>query len=278
MQNIPLTAIKCFEKTTGLNLSYYLYTPVFKSVLLHTEHSVSICVKAKGLYKKVCSLFDGVYVYKNIVNFPDGCLKMCHCGLFEVTIPVIHENQVLAVLNAGVFRVDSETLEQFPVIRNSAAVQLLDISGVDVIGREQLELHFESIRQLAARLTLWYQKVTSFGVEPDFMLPKEKLLYIIQHEARNGLTLGKLAKILNLSYSRCAHLVKETCGESFAVLIQKYRLEYACTLLEHSNNSIEMICRRSGFRNLAHFHRVFKAEIGMSPLKYRNNPVKRNKP
>lgn len=276
MQNIPLTAIKCFEKTTGLNLSYYLYTPVFKSVLLHTEHMLPICVKAKGLYKQVCSLFDGVYVYKNIVNFPDGCLKMCHCGLFELTIPVIHGNQLLAVLNAGVFRVDSDALEQFPVIRNSGIVQALDISGVDVIGREQLELHFELIRQLSARLTLWYQKVTSCGVEPDFMLAKEKLVYIIQHEARHDLTLGKLAKILNLSYSRCAHLVKETCGESFAVLLRKYRLEYACTLLKYSNVGIDMVCRRSGFRNLAHFHRVFKAEIGMTPLEYRRDPVKRN--
>ena len=277
MQNIPLSAIKYFEKITGLRLSYYLYSPVFRSVLLHTEHAVPICVKAKGIYKRVCSSFDGVYVHKNIVNFPEGCIKICHCNLCEVTIPVICEKQVLAILNAGVFCVAPETLEQFPVIRNSAVVQSLDISDVVMIGREELELYFEAVRQLAARLTLWYQEVTSYGVEPDFMLAKEKLMYIIQHEARHDLTLGKLAKILNLRYSRCAHLVKETCGESFAVLLRKYRLEYACTLLEHSNIGIDRVCSRSGFGNLAHFHRVFKAEMGMTPLEYRNDLMLRNK-
>ena len=277
MQNIPLTAIKCFEKITGLKMSYYLYSPVFESVLLHTEHSLPICIKGKGMYGKVCSLFDGVYIYKNIVNFPEGCLKICHCGLCEVTIPVLHENQVMAILNAGVFRVAPEIVDKFPVIRNSAAVKSIDISGVDLIDGEQLEVYLEAVRQLAARLTLWYQEVTSFGIEPDFMLAKEKLVYLIQHEARRDLTLSKLAKILNLSYSRCAHLVKETCGESFAVLLRKYRLEYACTLLEHSNLSIERVCRWSGFGNLAHFHRVFKSEMGMTPLEYRSDPMLRNK-
>ena len=269
--DIPAKAIKCFEALTKLKLSYYLYSPVFRSVLQHTEHFCSPCIKAKRAYTYICSRFDGHTIHDNIAKFPDGVVKICHCGLAEITIPLIHNEEILAIFNAGVFRVLPDVLENLPVIRNSSDQPGPDISEVALCDREQLELYFEAMRQFTSRLLLWYQKMTPDDAAVETLSGRQRLMYILKHDARSHLTLAKLAKRLNLSYSRCAHLVKEVSGKNFSELIRSYRLDYACNLLKHSDCGIEKVCHLSGFGNVANFHRTFKAELGMTPQEYRKN-------
>jgi len=52
-------------------------------------------------------------------------------------------------------------------------------------------------------------------------------------------------------------------------LTQK-RLEYARHLLETSTKNVTEIVDESGFENLPHFSRIFKARYGLSPMYYRN--------
>jgi AraC family transcriptional regulator, exoenzyme S synthesis regulatory protein ExsA len=47
------------------------------------------------------------------------------------------------------------------------------------------------------------------------------------------------------------------------------RLEYARALLETSDDSVGDIAFKSGFKNTAHFVKVFKESYGMPPMKYR---------
>lgn len=49
------------------------------------------------------------------------------------------------------------------------------------------------------------------------------------------------------------------------------RLHYAKSLIEKSDESINDIADRSGFKNTTHFVRVFKEKYGMPPLQYRLN-------
>lgn len=267
----PEAAIRCFEKLTGLKLSYYLYSPVFRSVLPHTEHFCPICIKAKRIYGSICSIFDGSYMYRNIADFPDGVVKICHSNLAELTIPLIHQNQLLAIFNAGVFRVDPADLTGIPIIRNTSCRSGLDVSGVGILEREQLLLYFEAMRQFTARLLLWYLKMLPADTVPENLSSGQKVMYILKHDACNGLTLAKLARKLNLSYSRCAHLVKEISGSNFSTCLRHYRLDYACNLLKHSDCSIEKVCHLSGFGNPANFYRTFKTAMGMTPQEYRNS-------
>ncbi len=51
-------------------------------------------------------------------------------------------------------------------------------------------------------------------------------------------------------------------------LIQK-RLEYASLLIETTQESINDIAFKSGFKNTTHFVKVFKDTYGASPLQYR---------
>lgn len=57
---------------------------------------------------------------------------------------------------------------------------------------------------------------------------------------------------------------------TFYDYVNKYRIEYACNLLLHSNENITMIAEKSGFNSSQSFIRVFSKIMGTSPTKYRN--------
>jgi len=64
---------------------------------------------------------------------------------------------------------------------------------------------------------------------------------------------------------------KEIYKESTAGYLKKKKLEKAAALLEGSAKNISKICCDSGFNDLAHFSRSFKAKYGMSPTEFRMN-------
>lgn len=57
---------------------------------------------------------------------------------------------------------------------------------------------------------------------------------------------------------------------TFYDYVNKYRIEYACNLLLHSNENITMIAEKSGFNSSQSFIRVFSKIMDTSPTKYRN--------
>ena len=47
------------------------------------------------------------------------------------------------------------------------------------------------------------------------------------------------------------------------------RVQYARVLIETTNESVNDVAFRSGFKNTTHFVKVFKENYGMPPLQYR---------
>lgn len=62
---------------------------------------------------------------------------------------------------------------------------------------------------------------------------------------------------------------KRNKGMTFSRFVMQYRLNTACELLKRSHKSVSEICYLVGFNDLPYFVRLFTAEMGMSPTKYR---------
>jgi AraC family transcriptional regulator len=56
--------------------------------------------------------------------------------------------------------------------------------------------------------------------------------------------------------------------------LQQRRVAHAKSLLQESSGTIATIAQRSGFGSAEHFHRVFRAQVGLSPAAYRRNAQK----
>ena len=83
------------------------------------------------------------------------------------------------------------------------------------------------------------------------------------------LSLAALARGVNLSVSRFAHLFHTELGRSPVRYFRELRLDRARLLVEESNLSIKQIMSAVGFKDPSHFARGFARRHGVSPRKIR---------
>lgn len=86
----------------------------------------------------------------------------------------------------------------------------------------------------------------------------------------------QLAQHLNLSTSRCSHVVKEQLGQSFQQVVTKMKVNSAKGLLCNTQMRINEISTELGFTDAYHFSHFFKKEVGLSPRTYRTNLEQEN--
>lgn len=78
-----------------------------------------------------------------------------------------------------------------------------------------------------------------------------------------------LARLVNLSPSRFAHLFKAETGQSPIRFALETRLGEAAKLIELTNDPVAVIAEAVGFRSTFHFSSSFRARYGDSPRNYR---------
>ena len=86
------------------------------------------------------------------------------------------------------------------------------------------------------------------------------------------LTLSKMAHDLGISQSSLSRVFSGTFHTNFNRYLNEARLDYACSLLLHSDHTILDICIRTGFDSQRTFNRVFQERYHMSPREYRKQP------
>jgi AraC family transcriptional regulator, arabinose operon regulatory protein len=96
--------------------------------------------------------------------------------------------------------------------------------------------------------------------------------YVEEHAAR-PFRLEDVASHCGLSVSRAVHLFKEHFGDSIMGYVLRIRMAHALDLLHHSALSLEQIAAETGLGSYAYFHRVFRAQYGMSPGAYRKEQI-----
>lgn len=93
----------------------------------------------------------------------------------------------------------------------------------------------------------------------------------IDNNYQKELTLSQVAKYIYLSDSYSAHSFKSKFGISPKSYILKVRIETAKDLLENTDNKISDIALSVGFSSQQRFNDIFKKQVGVTPLKHRQN-------
>lgn len=83
------------------------------------------------------------------------------------------------------------------------------------------------------------------------------------------LTIDTLANQACFSVSRYSELFKQKTGYSPIQYFIRLKIQKACEYLYFTNLNIKEICKKVGFEDPYYFSRMFKKQIGLSPMQYK---------
>ena len=95
----------------------------------------------------------------------------------------------------------------------------------------------------------------------------------IYHEA--NLTRNRVAELLNTNRTYLSQTINEKTGKNFNQFVNGYRIAEALQILSDPNNdtSMKAIAIDTGFGTPNTFFKIFRAETGMTPSKYREKII-----
>ncbi len=105
-------------------------------------------------------------------------------------------------------------------------------------------------------------KNTEFGV---------KFQNYLNTRYKDDISLDNIAEHFHLTPAYFSALVKEVTGTSFSKSLIQVRINKAKEMLRETDRKIYTIAKENGFNDVKYFNRVFKKEIGITPIQYRED-------
>lgn len=191
--------------------------------------------------------------------------KLCHAGVFELVFPLMKFGAPAGVMFLGVFRAPGNVLPEVfqpPGKEGAPPEQELpaDLIWFGALFADSIRRRLEEIPGKAPRGGRGEQ--IRWWMERYFRSPEASL--------------EKLAAELGLSVSRTSQLLRQEFGQSFPTLLNRYRLDCAAGILEHSLLTVEEVAKMTGYRSANYLHRKFSGRFGLTPEEWRRKSSRRN--
>lgn len=255
----------------GLHISLHPQIP--ENVIMHSKlriyniHQNSYCVYLKSI--------DGFHA--ECINCQRKVLKkcktgsfrgVCHAGVMEYVYPIHNDKGVIGFISVSGYTTPTATdylhrlSEKFD-INFEVLTGIYQTLNANLPAKNEIDILVNPLQRM---LELAYLKFPSDVKPIDFY--HKVLLYLKEHHTED-ITSEDICKHFSCSRSYLSHLFKKNCGLSIREYINELRMEDAKTLLAFSKLNITEISIAIGFNDSNYFSRLFKNEIGMSPIKYR---------
>ena len=277
---LPTRAIAAFERASGLVLAFHDYRRSLWPYVDATrnEHVNPVCRLVKANRHESCVAFCAKRMRDEAARYQHGVVKRCHAGVIELLLPVFIDGKLEWLFYAGVRRPGKDLV---PAVQDStnnrSGPWAPTIGKLPTLTQDEAEHLLELLRQLAARLVAWRTLIaatlpalaTRGGMPPEDERRSAITWFFSKHHAKPTLRLADLAKHLRLSEDRAGHVVSELCGDSFATLLLRARVQTAQGLLRLSDLPLREVARQSGFGSRAHFFAVFREHTAQTPAAWR---------
>lgn len=203
----------------------------------------------------------------------------CFAGLCETAVPVRVGEKVIAFLQTGRILVETPNQRQFSNITR----ELLRL-GTHIDLKQAEEAYFasrvlsaEQYQAMVKLLAIFANHLSACGNQlalersgtrnPAVLRGRQ----IIDVGFREELSLGEVAKQVNVSAGHFSKLFKEATGMNFVEYVARLRVEKAKNLLQNPKFRISEVAFDVGFQSLSQFNRTFRRFAGVSPRAYRSS-------
>jgi AraC-like DNA-binding protein/ligand-binding sensor protein len=202
----------------------------------------------------------------------------CFAGLCESAIPVCVGEKSIAFLQTGQILLHHPDAKSFSKVAQ-ALIEIgteIDLKKAEeawfattVLGAQQYDAMLRLLTIFASHLSEYASalQLESQCVEPDSIKHAKAIVCANSDEE---ISLGKVAKAVNVSAGYFSDLFHKATGLTFTEYVSRVRVEKVKSMLRNPRLQIAEIAYDTGFKSLSQFNRVFRQLCGVSPRQYRS--------
>ena len=235
----------------------------YSNFILHYQKSGSITLKMNG---KSFRIHQGqIFMTPQNVSFS----KIAHADDIEFYYIALTGNGTEELLRNSGFTADHPVISLSPANQKQAEVAFHKVyEGLKDNNFRGLSSSYLALATfLDSLVALNPDAYHSFERSPNECAKKAK--HYIEENYVRQITVDTISHALGLSHSYLSKLFKQNYGMTVKNYITSYRIEKAKSCLQQSDKPILEIASQVGFNDDVTFFRSFKAKVGCSPRKYR---------
>lgn len=169
---------------------------------------------------------------------------------------VAHARSLLTIMWSHRFRMRTEEDMGLMIARLEGLAQSPDLDSLILVVREELS-------------RFWKPNGRPIAVDAGGAHVIQLALSYIQEHYREDISLQDVADYVHMSKNYFSEQFKQRTGMNFIDFVISLRLHYAKHLLEHTSMKVIDVGAESGFNSPKHFLKLFKRELGCTPLEFR---------
>ncbi len=191
---------------------------------------------------------------------------VCHAGLLDIAIPIMHNQSILGYILLGQLKVD----DNFSNVKRGFVNDELNTEKLEDLYRALPIKNEEFIKSIINLATILAKHLLLENiVKPTNSSTLDTLVNFINNNIQAPLSVEYIAQQNFVSVSLVYKLFYAHFNTTVKDYINKKRCELSLSLLMFSDKSLNDVAFEVGFSSLSYFSKVFKKLYGVSPLKYR---------
>ena len=135
----------------------------------------------------------------------------------------------------------------------------------------------EILQRMAASEEYHILQATGYSVEveaKDHNRMQEIYRYV-EENYQEDVSLDEVSRRVSMTVPAFCRYFKRLTSKTFIQFLNEYRIASARRLLADDSLTVSQVAMESGFNNLSHFNRQFRALMGSSPTDYRKNQARK---
>ena len=262
-----------FWAATGIDID--LLKPDFSSACENLLHGNAYC---KAIQKTpqgslACQCSDRSLL-EQCKRFRAPRHHICHAGLVDVAIPLIHADRIIGYIIFGRMRPnrDFSRLESYIAslgIDPAAAAE--EYGNIPFYDEERIR----SVSGIATLLVKYL--LLEHLLSPTLSDPVDKAAAFIRANFSQDLSIQDIARGSGISKTVLYKAFHSRFDCTVGEFLNHCRIEASLPLLTDSVLSLEDISQRVGFSSASYYSKVFRKKMGQPPIQYRNTHKSKNR-
>lgn len=195
---------------------------------------------------------------------------ICHAGLTDVAVPIISEDEIIGYLIFGQMKNSNspDNIYEYMESLGLDGQKMTDYySNLPLLDTKKIN----SVSNIAVMLIkfILFENLLKRDISENI----QRAVTYINENLNEDLSVKTVSEHANISKSVLYKNFHQIFHCTLSEYINKKRIEKSTHLLANADLSIDDISQQVGFSSASYYSKIFKKQVGISPLKYRKNNI-----